>query len=51
MSRILAIQIIEPLIAKSVMCILRHIEFMQLVQHHSLKLRSTQVMKDYLVFF
>jgi len=34
----LAIQIIEPLIAKDVMYILRHIEFMQLMQHHPLKL-------------
>jgi len=34
----LAIQIIKPLIAKGMMCILRHIEFMQLVQNHPLKL-------------
>ena len=33
----LAILIIELLIAKGVMCILRHIEFMLLVQHHPLK--------------
>jgi len=34
----LAIQIIEPLIVKGVMCILKQIEFMQLMQHHPLKI-------------
>jgi len=34
----LAIQFIEPLIAIVVMFMLRHIEFMQLIQHHPLKM-------------
>jgi len=34
----LAIQCIESLIAISVMCMLGHIEFMQLIQHHPLKM-------------
>ena len=33
----LVIQCIESLIAIVVMCMLRHIEFMQLIQHHPLK--------------
>jgi len=34
----LAIQCIEPLITIVVMCMLGYIEFMQLVQHHPLKM-------------
>jgi len=34
----LVIQVIKPLIAKGVMCILSHIEFMQLMENHSLNL-------------